>query len=91
LCAGAETWAAFKATLGWTNAAVDRCFCHQVGAAHRDRLYEALALDPAKDYSTFPFLGNVGAVSLPLTMALGSSRPPCRREHASRCWGSAAG
>jgi acyl-CoA:acyl-CoA alkyltransferase len=72
----AETWAAFKETLGWTNADVERSFCHQVGAAHRDRLYEALGLDATKDFSTFPFLGNVGAVSLPLTMALGLERMP---------------
>jgi 3-oxoacyl-[acyl-carrier-protein] synthase III len=72
----AHTWAAFREMLGWSNADVERCFCHQVGAAHRDRLYEALALDPAKDFSTFEFLGNVGSVSLPLTMAIGVEQHP---------------
>ena len=71
-----ETWALSREALGWTNHDVDRCFCHQVGAVHRDRLYEALGLDQAKDSSTFEFLGNVGSVSLPLTMAVGVEKHP---------------
>ncbi len=72
----AETWELFKAALGWSNDDVQRCFCHQVGAAHRDLLYQALSLDAAKDYSTFDCLGNVGSVSLPLTMAMGVEEQP---------------
>jgi 3-oxoacyl-[acyl-carrier-protein] synthase-3 len=72
----AETWDAFRRELGWTNGQVDRTYCHQVGAAHRDRLLEALRLDPAKDFATVEFLGNVGSVSLPLTMAMGVERDP---------------
>lgn len=76
-----ETWKAFKEALNWTNEDIDRSFCHQVGAAHRDRLYESIDLDPAKDFSTFDSLGNVGSVSLPLTMAMGLERdPPKHRE-----------
>ncbi len=74
-----ETWEAFKQALRWTDRDIDRSFCHQVGAAHRDRLYEAIGLDPAKDFSTFDSLGNVGSVSLPLTMALGIERDPPRQ------------
>ena len=44
--------------------------CHQVGSAHRRKLYEALGLDLAKDFSTFETLGNMGSVSLPATLAL---------------------
>jgi 3-oxoacyl-[acyl-carrier-protein] synthase-3 len=72
----AETWAACKKTLGWSNGDVDRCFGHQVGATHRDRMLEALELDPSKDLTTFDTLGNVGAVSLPMTMAMGLERDP---------------
>ena len=72
----AETWAVAKEALGWSNSDVDRTFCHQVGAAHRERLYEAVGIDPAKDFSTFDHLGNVGSVSLPLTMAMGTERDP---------------
>ncbi len=34
----------------------------------------ALGLDMAKDFSTFPFLGNVGTVSLPITAAIADER-----------------
>ncbi len=72
----AQTWQAFEQQFGWTDEVVDRTFCHQVGTAHRDRFYESIRLDLAKDYSTFEFLGNVGSVSLPLTMAMGIERNP---------------
>ncbi|MCP4594635.1 MAG: 3-oxoacyl-ACP synthase III [bacterium] len=72
----ADTWQDFRKVLGWSADDVDRSYGHQVGATHRDRLYEALGLDPAKDYSTFDSLGNVGSVSLPLTMAMGLERDP---------------
>lgn len=71
-----ETWSEFKRTLGWSNREIDRTYSHQVGTAHRDRLLQALELDPDKDLVTFDTLGNVGAVSLPITMALGLERNP---------------
>jgi 3-oxoacyl-[acyl-carrier-protein] synthase-3 len=75
----AETWRETQQAIGWSTADVDRTFCHQVGTAHRDRLFEALELDTGKDFSTFEFLGNVGSVSLPLTMAMGLERDPPAR------------
>ncbi len=71
-----QTWADMSAELGWTTADPGRCYTHQVGVAHREKLYEAVQLDPAKDYSTLEFLGNVGSVSLPITMALGTEQDP---------------
>ncbi len=71
-----ETWTRAKAQLAWKNADVDRCFTHQVGVAHRDRLYETLDLDPTLDFSTLEYLGNVGSVSVPITMALGTEQNP---------------
>lgn len=70
------TWKAFKQDLGWSAADVNRAYCHQVGAAHRERFYQAIDLDPGRDFSTFETLGNVGSVSLPLTMAMGVERDP---------------
>lgn len=67
-----ETWEVFKSNLGWTNDSVDRIFCHQVGHLHRKLLYETLALDLAKDFSTLEFLGNTGSAALPVTLALGN-------------------
>lgn len=71
-----ETWTAFKKALGWANRDVARTYCHQVGAAHRDRLYASLGLDPAGDFSTFEYLGNMGSASLPVTMAMALEQDP---------------
>ena len=61
-----ETWNDFTAIHG---AEFDRFICHQVGSVHRRKLYETLALDLAKDFSTFETLGNTGSVALPATLA----------------------
>lgn len=77
----ARTWEIFLAHMGWEKESVDRCFTHQVGVAHRERLYEAIGLDIGKDFSTVETLGNIGSVSLPLTYAMGTRlRPPARGE-----------
>ncbi len=74
----AETWVEFKKGLAWGQNDVDRTFSHQVGSAHREKMYESLGLSLDNDFSTFEFLGNVGSVSLPLTMAMGieQDEPP---------------
>jgi acyl-CoA:acyl-CoA alkyltransferase len=64
-----QTWDEFTASTGWTRDSVDRVICHQVGSAHRRRLFETLGLDVAKDFSTFETLGNMGSVSLPATLS----------------------
>lgn len=61
-----ETWTDFTAEQG---AGFDRFICHQVGSTHRRKLYEALDLDLAKDFSTFETWGNTGSVALPATLA----------------------
>lgn len=52
----------------------DKIIGHQVGAVHHQHFYRALGLDMKKDFSTFPFLGNVGTVSLPITAAVADER-----------------
>jgi 3-oxoacyl-[acyl-carrier-protein] synthase-3 len=64
-----DTWDAFTAETGYGAATADRFICHQVGSTHRRKLYEALGLDLAKDFSTFETLGNTGSVALPATLA----------------------
>ncbi|MGJ3243471.1 MAG: 3-oxoacyl-ACP synthase III [Opitutales bacterium] len=64
-----RNWNRFAAELDWTVDTPDRVITHQVGSAHRRALYDRLGLALDKDYATFPFLGNVGSVSLPLTLA----------------------
>jgi 3-oxoacyl-[acyl-carrier-protein] synthase III len=56
---------------GWQRGDVNKTFCHQVGAAHRKLLFEQLELETAIDFPTVAFLGNMGSVSLPITMAMG--------------------
>ncbi len=72
VAAGAETFGAFLAEIGWTRRQVDKTICHQVGVAHRRLLLEALDIDPQIDYPTMETLGNTGSVALPLTLALGA-------------------
>ncbi len=65
-----KTWDAFLKETAWTAETPDTIICHQVGKQHQRALYDALGLDLNKDYSTFPYLGNCGAVSLPITLAM---------------------
>jgi 3-oxoacyl-[acyl-carrier-protein] synthase-3 len=67
---GQRTFRAFVSRLGWAVEQIDKVICHQVGAVHRDAMLKCLGIPPEKDFSTFPYLGNMGTVSLPLTAAL---------------------
>ncbi len=71
---GKETWDSFITSLDWTPDMIDRVICHQVGSGHRDMILKLIGIDPEKDFSTFPFLGNIGTVSLPITAALAEER-----------------
>jgi len=64
-----ETWSDFTTETGWNEPEINRFICHQVGSIHRRKLYAALGLDLAKDFSTFETLGNTGSVALPITLA----------------------
>ncbi len=66
----ALTWKIFSARPGWTAEAIDCFFCHQVGTAHARMLFDTLRLDHRKNFETLDFLGNVGSVSAPVTMAM---------------------
>lgn len=69
---GGETWRDFLAELEWDG--VDKSICHQVGQANRDAILRALKLSPETDYITYPNLGNIGTVSLPITAAIAEER-----------------
>jgi acyl-CoA:acyl-CoA alkyltransferase len=71
---GMRTWEAFLPEVGWTADQVDRVICHQVGSAHQAAILKALGIPPENDFTTYEFLGNMGTVSLPLTMALADER-----------------
>nr|MBF0221190.1 3-oxoacyl-ACP synthase III [Desulfobulbaceae bacterium] len=73
---GVETaalvWQDFLAELNWSSGQISRFFCHQVGSAHARLLLETLSIDPVKNFETLQFLGNVGSVSAPITLAMGA-------------------
>ena len=67
----AITWKKFLTELQWQPDAIDAFFCHQVGRAHARLLFDTLNMAPEKNFETLPYLGNVGSVSAPITMAIG--------------------
>jgi 3-oxoacyl-[acyl-carrier-protein] synthase-3 len=76
---GLRTYKGFLGRLGWAADMVDKVICHQVGASHRESILRALGISRDKEYSTYPYLGNMGTVSLPLTAALAEERGFLRR------------
>lgn len=69
-----QTFNQFKLQFNLPDDKPDKIIGHQVGALHHQRFYKALGLDMKKDFSTFPFLGNIGTVSLPITAAIADER-----------------
>lgn len=65
-----NTWRQFQDGMGWTVDTPALVVTHQVGVAHRRELYSALELNPEKDHSSFERCGNIGSVSLPVTLAM---------------------
>ena len=70
LALAGETWKALEKELRWCNSDVDKVFCHQVTAVHQELLFDTLSLDESKGFSSVEYLGNVGPVSLPITLAI---------------------
>lgn len=52
---------------GWMD--IDRYILHQISQVHTSMLVERLGIDIAKVPLTFPFLGNVGPASIPITLS----------------------
>lgn len=71
---GRRTWAAFLPEVGWQASDVDRVVCHQVGSAHQSAILKTLGIPADRDFTTFEYLGNMGTVSLPLTLAIAAER-----------------
>ena len=65
-----DTYAAFRQEMGLAPDGPDKIICHQVGSSHQKAVLAALGIDPAKDFTTYERLGNIGTVSLPLTAAV---------------------
>lgn len=69
LSTGNEAFAELLSELSWTRSDIQKSVCHQVGAAHRRKILETLALDSNKDFATFSTWGNTGSVALPIALA----------------------
>ena len=74
-----QTWKTLKSELGWTNRTPPSFFCHQVGTSYRKTLFKALDLEVERDHPTLEWLGNIGSVSLPISMAL-AERDACLKK-----------
>lgn len=66
----ARTFDAFLGELGWSRDDVARVVTHQVGVQHKRLLFETLGLDHARDFPTVAEYGNIGSVSVPLSLSL---------------------
>lgn len=71
---GVKTWASMLARFGLKPQEIDKVICHQVGKGHREQVLKSLGIPLEKDFPTFPFLGNMGTVSLPMTASLAEER-----------------
>ncbi len=69
-----QTFMQFKKEFNLAEDKPDKFIGHQVGAMHHQKFYQALNVDMKKDFATFPFLGNIGTVSLPITAAIADER-----------------
>jgi len=71
---GAATWRDFLDTMQWRTEDVDKIICHQVGSGHQETILKSIGVPAEKDFPTYPFLGNIGTVSLPLSAAIAEER-----------------
>lgn len=71
---GIRTFRAFLGKMLWSLDIIDRVISHQVGAGHREAVLQALGIALERDFATYPYLGNMGTVSLPLSAAMAEER-----------------
>ena len=71
---GIRTWNRFLSQLDTSPAENHRTICHQVGSSHRDEILPSLGLSADNDFISYPFLGNMGTVSIPMTAAIAEER-----------------
>ncbi len=69
-----STFIQLKQELNIPKGKPDKIICHQVGSTHRQMFLNAININKEQDFPTFPFLGNMGTVSLPMTAAIAEER-----------------
>ena len=73
-------WLKFMEISSWNSDTPELLITHQVGKAHTNAVFEALQLDPSKNFSSFEHLGNCGASSLPITYTLACEDDPQKKK-----------
>jgi len=71
---GNLTWQDFLAESEWERADIDKLICHQIGSVNRKHVLQQLNFTEQQDFVTFPTLGNMGTVSLPVTAAIATEQ-----------------
>ncbi|MEZ4742099.1 MAG: 3-oxoacyl-ACP synthase III [Bdellovibrionota bacterium] len=71
---GINTWHCMMQELNWCKTTVKKIITHQIGKAHRSSFLQALGYEEDMDFPTFPYLGNIGTVSLPISTAIAMER-----------------
>ncbi len=69
-----KTWRKFEQEFGWTADKIDKTVCHQVAAKNREELLKLTGISEDKDFITYPYLGNMGSVSLPAGAAIAEEK-----------------
>lgn len=69
-----RTFAHFLRHFNLSRKQIDKVICHQVSHKHNRSVLELLQIPVAKEFSTYAMLGNIGAVSLPLTATLAAQQ-----------------
>lgn len=75
-----SAWLKFMEISSWNSDTPELLITHQVGKAHTNAVFEALQLDPSKNFSSFEHLGNCGASSLPITYTLACEDDPQKKK-----------
>ena len=71
---GTQTWRLFLEEVSWPADDNIKTICHQVGAGHQAAILQSIGIQPEQDFATFEYLGNIGTVSLPITLAIAEQR-----------------
>lgn len=69
-----RNWEAFLQEANWENGDVHKVITHQVGKKNHEDLLKCMDVEEERDFSTYPYLGNMGTVSLPVTAAIAEER-----------------
>lgn len=66
-----DTWPQAVDAFGWPKDGPEEVIFHQVGLTHFVKTFERIGVPLDKALVTFPYLGNTGPVSVPITLSIG--------------------